>query len=100
MHLRTFLALAALACSALPSMAASYTLEIENPRRYTILRVGVVGAEVTGPTCYAKPLCVKTVTIGDGHCGGEIRLTMVNGTASEGVNWCQSGGKVTIGFRN
>ena len=95
---RTLLALAVLGCSGLPSLAASYTLQIENPQRRTIVRTGVVGAKVTGPTCGSRPVCVKTVTLPDGVCGGDVWLTMYNGTAREGVNWCQSGRKVILEF--
>lgn len=75
---------------------ATYTLEIENPRRQNIIRVGVVGGEVDGPVCGSRPACTKTVTMPKAHCGADIRLQLGASVANMGTNWCRSGGVVRV----
>jgi hypothetical protein len=74
----------------------SYTLELSNPQRQNIIRVGVVGGKVEGRMCGSKASCTRTVILPERRCGGDIRLQMENGVKSVGVNWCQSGGTVRV----
>jgi hypothetical protein len=75
---------------------ASYTLELINPKRHNIIRVGVVGGEVEGGMCGGKASCTRTVILPKRSCGGDIRLQMNDRVQSVGVNWCQSGGTVQV----
>lgn len=88
----------ALALTATPSFAATYTLKIanEDQLRPDINRVWVKGGTVEGKPCGWATLCVKTITLPDGVCSAVVTLKVGRGRADTNVNWCASGGVVEL----
>ena len=90
----------ALALTATPSFAASYTLKLTiAPYSGDISKIWVTGGTVEGEPCgwQSATLCVKTITLPDGVCRADLTVTgWGRGRARTEVNWCASGGTVEM----
>ncbi|UXN73075.1 hypothetical protein N8D56_18970 [Devosia sp. A8/3-2] len=88
----------ALALTATPSFAATYTLKITNTGNGEISKIWVTGGTVEGKPCSPREsLCVKTITLPDGVCRTDLTVTgFGRGRARTYVNWCASGGVVEM----
>lgn len=88
----------ALAFLTVPSLAATYTLEIKNEDRLPIFKVWVREGEVQGAPCERRQLCTKTIVLPDNVCRTNITVTVSNGRGPVRtyVNWCASGGTVEV----
>ncbi|KFC71008.1 hypothetical protein FF80_00726 [Devosia sp. LC5] len=88
----------ALALTATPSVAATYTLKITNNGNSEISRIWVTGGTVEGRPCAPREdVCVKTITLPDGVCRADLTVTgFGRGRARTYVNWCASGGTVEM----